>query len=124
LQALLSPFVLSARKDHIVARLSLAEIKSWRFPQGKRRGFDGVSGCLLRQTRTAMPLGGPWRCSPSAARGAFGIGYDSHIRIALGEELRRGEGGRRLHERGRNVLAAPGGSTGRSLFDAASHAGA
>ena len=53
------------------------------------------------------------------AGGLFGIGSDSHIRIDLAEDIRLLEYGRRLVERQRNVLAQPGGSTGRRLFDTA-----
>lgn len=53
------------------------------------------------------------------AGGHIGIGSDSHIRIDLAEDIRLLEYGRRLVERQRNVLAEPGGSTGRRLFDAA-----
>ncbi len=59
-----------------------------------------------------------------AAGGRFGIGSDSHIRIDLAEELRLLEYGQRLTRRERNVLCAPGVSTGRHLFDAACEGGA
>ena len=58
------------------------------------------------------------------AGGAWGIGSDSNVRIALTEELRLLEYGQRLHERQRNVLAPPGGSTGRALFQGAVAGGA
>jgi formimidoylglutamate deiminase len=52
--------------------------------------------------------------------GRFGIGTDSNIHIDAAEELRTLEYSQRLAQRARNVLAAaPGASTGRSLFDAA-----
>ncbi|WP_339744712.1 formimidoylglutamate deiminase [uncultured Maricaulis sp.] len=54
-----------------------------------------------------------------AAGGRIGIGSDSHIRIDLAEDLRLLEYGQRLQAQRRNVLAPPGGSTGRRLFDAA-----
>lgn len=56
--------------------------------------------------------------------GAIGIGSDSNIRISLAEELRQLEYSQRLRDKGRAVLAAPGGSTGRRLFDAATAGGA
>jgi formimidoylglutamate deiminase len=56
--------------------------------------------------------------------GQFGIGSDSHIRIDLAEDLRLLEYGHRLLERKRNVLARPGGSTGRRLFETALRGGA
>lgn len=59
-----------------------------------------------------------------AAGGALGIGSDSNVRIALGEELRTLEYSQRLRDRARNVLAAPETSVGRSLFDAATAGGA
>ena len=59
-----------------------------------------------------------------AARGRFGIGSDSNIRISLAGELRQLEYSQRLAQRARNVLAPPSGSTGRALFDAALSGGA
>ncbi len=59
-----------------------------------------------------------------AAGGRFGIGADSNIRIALGEELRSLEYGQRLSLRARNVLAAPGASVGATLYAAALAGGA
>jgi len=60
----------------------------------------------------------------SQAGGVFGIGSDSNVRIALGEELRVLEYGQRLRDRQRNLLAIEGGSTGRFLFEAAVRGGA
>ncbi|NGN42601.1 formimidoylglutamate deiminase [Mesorhizobium sp. CGMCC 1.15528] len=51
--------------------------------------------------------------------GRFGIGSDSNVLIGLPDELRQLEYSQRLFHRQRNVLAAPGGSNGRALFDAA-----
>jgi formimidoylglutamate deiminase len=59
-----------------------------------------------------------------AAGGRFGVGSDSHVRIALAEEVRQLEGSQRLRDRARNVLAAPPRSTGRTLFDALCAGGA
>ena len=59
-----------------------------------------------------------------AAGGAFGIGSDSHIRIALSEELRTLDYSQRLRDRSRAALAAPARSTGRVLFEAAGRGGA
>ena len=53
------------------------------------------------------------------AGGRIGVGSDSNVRIDLADELRTLEYGRRLSDRRRNVLAHPGGSTGRRLFEAA-----
>lgn len=58
------------------------------------------------------------------AGGRFGIGTDSNVRITLHGELRQLEYGQRLTQRARNVLAPPGGSTGRALLDAAGAGGA
>ncbi len=58
------------------------------------------------------------------AGGRFGVGSDSNVRIALGEELRTLEYGQRLRERKRNRLGPAGTSTGRHLFDAARRGGA
>jgi formiminoglutamate deiminase len=56
--------------------------------------------------------------------GAFGIGSDSNVLISVAEELRTLEYSQRLALRARNVVAAPGGSTGRRLFDSALLGGA
>lgn len=55
--------------------------------------------------------------------GRFGIGTDSNVEIGVAQELRLLEYGQRLTHRARNVLAAPGGSTGRALFDYAKAGG-
>jgi len=60
----------------------------------------------------------------SAAGGRFGVGSDSNVLIGLQDELRQLEYSQRLLHRARNVLAAPGGSTGRALFDGALSGGA
>lgn len=52
------------------------------------------------------------------AGGAFGVGTDSNVLIALTEELRVLEYGQRLRDRRRNRMAKPGNSVGRTLFDA------
>ena len=59
-----------------------------------------------------------------AAGGLFGVGSDSNVLIGLPDELRQLEYSQRLAHRARNVLAAPGGSTGRALFDGAVTGGA
>lgn len=59
-----------------------------------------------------------------AAGGAFGIGSDSNVLIGVGEELRQLEYSQRLDRWARNLLAEPGGSNGRALFDAATAGGA
>ena len=59
-----------------------------------------------------------------AQGGRFGVGSDSNIRISLAEELRTLEYSQRLRDRARAVLARPGKSTGRVLFDAAARGGA
>jgi formiminoglutamate deiminase len=51
--------------------------------------------------------------------GRFGVGSDSNVLISVPEELRQLEYSQRLGLRARNVIAAPGGSTGRMLFDQA-----
>lgn len=51
--------------------------------------------------------------------GHFGIGSDSNVLISLPGELRQLEYSQRLSHRARNVIAAPNGSTGRRLFEAA-----
>jgi formiminoglutamate deiminase len=54
-----------------------------------------------------------------AEGGRFGVGSDSNILISVPEELRQLEYSQRLALRARNVVAAPGGSTGRMLFEQA-----
>lgn len=56
--------------------------------------------------------------------GRCGVGSDSHIRVDLADELRSLEYSQRLAQRRRNVLAAPGQSVGRTLYEAALAAGA
>jgi formiminoglutamate deiminase len=56
--------------------------------------------------------------------GRFGVGSDSNVLIGLPDELRQLEYSQRLFHRARNVLAAPGNSNGRALFDAALDGGA
>ena len=58
------------------------------------------------------------------AGGQFGIGSDSNIHIALWEELATLEYSQRLRDRSRAAMATPDRSTGRNLFEAATHAGA
>ena len=62
--------------------------------------------------------------SHQARGGRFGVGTDSNIRISLAEELRMLEYSQRLRDRARAVLAPPGESTGRTLFEAAARGGA
>lgn len=59
-----------------------------------------------------------------AAGGRFGIGSDSNVRIALTEELRTLDHSQRLALRRRSPLAAPGGSSGRLLYETALAGGA
>jgi len=58
------------------------------------------------------------------AGGRFGVGSDSNVAIDLAEELRLLEYGQRLMRRERNVFAAAGGSTTRSLLEGALAGGA
>lgn len=59
-----------------------------------------------------------------AAGGAIGIGSDSNVRIALGEELRMLEYSQRLRDLARNVMVAGEGSVGAWLYGAAARGGA
>lgn len=56
--------------------------------------------------------------------GHIGVGSDSNVRIALAEELRLLEYGQRLGHQARNVVFAPGQSTGRALYEASLKGGA
>ena len=58
------------------------------------------------------------------AGGAFGIGSDSNVRIALGEELRLLEYSQRLRDKMRNVLVKDGFGVGESLYLDAAKGGA
>ena len=60
----------------------------------------------------------------TAAGGRYGIGSDSNVQIGVADELRLLEYSQRLARQGRNVMAPPGGSTGRALFDDALKGGA
>ena len=51
--------------------------------------------------------------------GRFGVGTDSNVQIGVAEELRMLEYSQRLALRGRAVMADPGRSTGRALFERA-----
>ena len=59
-----------------------------------------------------------------AAGGALAIGSDSNIRITLTGELEQLEYSQRLQNKARAVMAGPGRSTGRSLYDATLGGGA
>ncbi|AXI54243.1 formimidoylglutamate deiminase [Sulfitobacter sp. JL08] len=59
-----------------------------------------------------------------AAGGAFGIGSDSNVRIALSEELRMLEYSQRLRDLARNVLVPQAGSVGDHLYLGAAQGGA
>ena len=67
------------------------------------------------------PFNGPlyWQ-----EKGAFGIGSDSNIRIALSEELRMLEYSQRLRDISRTVLVEGEGSVGSSLYLGAAQGGA
>jgi formimidoylglutamate deiminase len=58
------------------------------------------------------------------AGGVFGIGSDSNVRIALGEELRQLEYSQRLRDLQRNVMVTGPGSTGATLYQGAARGGA
>ena len=60
----------------------------------------------------------------TAAGGRFGVGSDSNVQIGAADELRLLEYSQRLARQGRNVMAPPGGSTGRALYDEALQGGA
>lgn len=55
--------------------------------------------------------------------GRFGVGSDSNVLVGVADELRQLEYSQRLILRARNVLAKPGQSNGRALFDAACRGG-
>ncbi|MDZ5697269.1 formimidoylglutamate deiminase [Chelativorans sp. M5D2P16] len=58
------------------------------------------------------------------AGGMLGVGSDSNVRISVPEELRQLEYSQRLKDRARTVLAEPGASCGRALYDTALAGGA
>lgn len=60
----------------------------------------------------------------TGAAGAWGIGSDSNIRIALSEELRTLDYSQRLRDNSRAALASAEKSTGRILFEGAAKGGA
>lgn len=67
------------------------------------------------------PFNGPgWL----AAKGAFGVGSDSNVRISLTEELRALEYSQRLRDLARNVLTPGEGSVGTFLYRSAATGGA
>ncbi|SHF66578.1 formiminoglutamate deiminase [Kaistia soli DSM 19436] len=75
---------------------------------------------------TEANLGDGVFSAPSFLRegGCFGIGSDSNVSISVAHELRQLEYSQRLFHQARNVIAEPGGSTGRRLFDGAIAGGA
>ncbi len=58
------------------------------------------------------------------AGGRYGVGSDSNVRIGVNDELRQLEYSQRLRACARNVMAPPGGSTGRAMLEAAWRGGA
>ena len=60
----------------------------------------------------------------AASGGRYGVGSDSNVQIGATDELRLLEYSQRLTRQGRNVMAQPGGSTGRALYDEALRGGA
>jgi formimidoylglutamate deiminase len=67
------------------------------------------------------PFNGPqW----IAAKGCFGVGSDSNVRISLTEELRTLEYSQRLRDLSRNVLVPEHGSVGAFLYTEAARGGA
>ena len=58
------------------------------------------------------------------AGGRWGVGSDSNVDITLSGELRLFEYSQRLRDRGRAVLAVPGRSTGRVLWEGVAQGGA
>ncbi len=67
------------------------------------------------------PFNGPqW----IAAKGGFGVGSDSNVRISLTEELRTLEYSQRLRDLSRNVLVPEQGSVGAFLYTEAAKGGA
>ncbi len=58
------------------------------------------------------------------AGGRLGVGSDSNVLIGVTDELRQLEYAQRLGRRERNVVATPGGSTGRALYHSARAGGA
>ncbi len=59
-----------------------------------------------------------------AAGGRFGVGSDSNVRIALGEELRMLEYSQRLRDRSRNLMLTGAGHAGAALYLGAARGGA
>ena len=60
----------------------------------------------------------------AGSQGRYGFGSDSNIRISLTEEMRTLEYSQRLRDRGRAILAVPGKTTGRVIYDAGLDGGA
>ncbi|MBL8551207.1 MAG: formimidoylglutamate deiminase [Hyphomonadaceae bacterium] len=105
--------------------------RSWRLVHATH--MDAQETARLAQTGAAAALcpiteanlgDGLFPAKPYLdAGGRIAIGSDSNVRIDAAEELRTLEYGQRLATRTRNVLAMPGGSTGRRLFDLALEGG-
>lgn len=90
---------------------------------GRLAGTGAVAGlCPITEANLGDGIfgAGPW----GAAGGRYGVGTDSNVAIDAAQELRQLEYSQRLARRGRNLLAGPGGSTGRAVFEAALSGGA
>src|SRR5690606_8542850 len=59
-----------------------------------------------------------------AEGGRFGVGSDSNVLVSLTGELRQFEYSQRLGQRARNVISAPGMSTGQTVLQMATAGGA
>jgi formimidoylglutamate deiminase len=93
-------------------------------PEVKRLAGSGAAAGLCPVTEANLGDGIFPAASYLGASGRLGVGTDSNIAIDAAAELRQLEYSQRLGGRARNVLAAPGRSTGRVLFDAAQAASA
>lgn len=107
--------------DH---RWTLVHLTHMIEDETRRLAMTGATACLCPITESSLGdgifNGTIWK----DAGGRFGFGSDSNIRISLTEELRTLEYSQRLRDTARAVLAEPGRSTGRVLYEAALGSGA
>jgi formimidoylglutamate deiminase len=105
-------------------RWTLIHLTHMTEDETRRLAATGAAAGLCPITESSLGDGifnaATWR----DAGGRLGFGSDSNVRIALGEELRTLEYSQRLRDTARAILAEPGRSTGRVLYEAGLDGGA
>ncbi|NQV98228.1 MAG: formimidoylglutamate deiminase [Rhodospirillales bacterium] len=112
--------------DHapVDARWCLVHATHMTASEGRRLTRSGAVAGLCPITEANLGDGIFAAVEHLEGGGRIAIGSDSNVLISAAEELRLLEYGQRLRDQGRNRLAAPGRSTGHSLFAQAVSGGA